>query len=225
MSRPLSTAFGAVFALGLALSAAADNADFKQTGMQPVAQTPTPTGPSLQGGGADFGQQSKGNGEFKNNEFTRTNPNVDLEEVAPPPPPSMPRSAAPMPRGDSKSKTVVTVHSPDEDAHPDEDATTFEGGVAKDDDVRENFVTVVQDYVARKSAKDGSWAYREKNGKSWRLKSVAVAAAPVKKSGEGRWTGAATLRDAKTGHRLTLDFTVDFTGNWKVVSVKPHAKS
>ena len=94
------------------------------------------------------------------------------------------------------------------------------------DGARENFATIVETYVSKKS-NEGWWSYVEtKEGKKLKPRCLAkpsVDEESVKQKEGSRFSGLVTLDDAGGGQR-TLEFVVDFSGaKWKVISVKPPA--
>lgn len=87
-----------------------------------------------------------------------------------------------------------------------------------------NFETVVESYVAKKSA-GGVWTYKEDDRTS-KLVLVSVDSKSVRAAGEGLYAGVAVLRDARTKRVRRLEFTADFSGpKWTVVSVRPVPKA
>jgi hypothetical protein len=94
------------------------------------------------------------------------------------------------------------------------------------DGARENFATIVEAYVSKKSD-EGWWSYTEKKDgkkvKSRRLAKPSVDEESIKQKDDSRFSGLVKLDDA-SGGRFTLEFVVDFSGaKWKVISVKPPA--
>lgn len=197
-----------------AASLGASGDDFPRTG-----------GAQVKGGGwpdaSDFKTPSSDSkGDFGGNEFTRTNPPGSYQG-------DVDQSAAAADGDDQKANSNVEGKNapgeggglPAKDKSAADAAGSGAAAVPNDDDVRENFETVVKDYAAKKSPK-GYWPYQEKGGKPWRLKSLALDPSLVKKTSSGLYEGSVTMRDARTGHSLTLVFVVDFSEVWKVVSVK-----
>jgi hypothetical protein len=88
------------------------------------------------------------------------------------------------------------------------------------EDAAENFKTVVESFVLKKSV-DGVWTYKDKKSVA-RLALVSVDTSAVRAAGKGLYSGDAVTRDLRTKKLRRFLFKVDLSGTeWKVVSIRP----
>jgi hypothetical protein len=87
---------------------------------------------------------------------------------------------------------------------------------------RANFESIVEAFVARRSANAGYWPLRDKKtGRLRHLKLVSVDAKRVRGAGRGRFSGPVLLRDEINRDALDAEFVVDMSGTeWKVVGMR-----
>jgi hypothetical protein len=119
---------------------------------------------------------------------------------------------------------VCARAEPREDAAPEEDASPS-GDEESDmslDLGRANFESIVQAFVARRSAPAGYWALRDKKtGQVRHLTLVSVDAKAVRGAGRSRFNGPALLRDEVNREALSAEFLVDMSGTeWKVAGMR-----
>jgi hypothetical protein len=106
------------------------------------------------------------------------------------------------------------------------DETDSSGGGPSDpvdlETARQNFATLVEGYVAKRSGK-GYWSYAAKKGRAPRkLVDPEVDEQSVRLVRNLRYAASATLRDADGGKPVVLEFEADFAGtHWRIVGVRP----
>lgn len=223
-----------------------DNSDFPQTG----ARRPS------QGGGGNNGNSSTGNTGNNGNQNTGNpntgNPNTGNQDTGNQntgnpntgntsasnardgdsrTPPADPNAAHPNAGNWQGTPTGRNPRPPNGDHGPNDLGVRSNSGGDEPspmdlDGAIENFATIVDAYVAKKSD-DGWWSYVEKKDgkklKPRRLGKPSVDEDSIKKKdGSGsRYSGLVGFVTPAGGH-FTLEFVVDFSGaEWKVVSAQP----
>jgi len=89
------------------------------------------------------------------------------------------------------------------------------------DDARSNVTTLIQSFIAQRSA-DGAWPLVDKRTKKVRrLRLVKVDEKKVRSAGNQIYAAPATLKDIDSTEQLQAVFKVDFSGSeWKVVGMR-----
>lgn len=89
------------------------------------------------------------------------------------------------------------------------------------DDARSSVGTLIQSFIAQRSA-DGAWPLLDKRTKKLRrLRLVKVDEKKVRAAGKQIYAAPATLKDLDSTEQLQAVFKVDFSGSeWKVVGMR-----